>query len=286
MLAVAVATLSSSAVAMAPRWPDIIARAKATTVGTSLTSDAKSRLDGRGPPHADALLRLFDAKAEGDVRVTLYRDHAGWCPYCQKVWLLLEEKRIPFRVRKINMRSYGDKPADFLQKVPSGLLPAVEIDGELMTESLVVMQRLDAEFPQGPPMVPPIGSPDRERASRLLSLERELFGAWCSLTFQPGKGLLDGNERRLLDVLRRVDAALGETEGPWFLEGDAPSLVDLQYVSHVERMVASLLYWKGLRIRGASYRALDAWLDAFELRPAYLATKSDYYTHCMDIPPQ
>jgi len=27
-------------------------------------------------------------------------------------------------------------------------------------------------------------------------------------------------------------------------------------------------------------------LRAFESRPAYLASKSDYYTHCQDIPPQ
>ena len=47
--------------------------------------------------------------------------------------------------------------------------------------------------------------------------------------------------------LRRVDAALASTRGPWFLGGDSPSLVDLQYVSHVERMVASALYWKGMQ---------------------------------------
>lgn len=32
------------------------------------------------------------------------RDHAAWCPYCQKVWLQLEEKRIPYTLEKINMR--------------------------------------------------------------------------------------------------------------------------------------------------------------------------------------
>jgi hypothetical protein len=30
--------------------------------------------------------------------------------------MLLEEKRIPYRVEKINMRSYGDKPQSFLRK--------------------------------------------------------------------------------------------------------------------------------------------------------------------------
>ena len=136
-------------------------------------------------------------------------------------------------------------------------------------------------------MVPPPG-PERDRASKLLGLERELFGAWCSLTFQPGKGLMDRNERAFMATLRRIDEALGESTGPWFLDSaDHPTLVDLQYVSHVERMLASALYWKGIQIRGSGrFSNLEAWLAAFEERPAYLATKSDYYTHVMDIPPQ
>ena len=69
--------------------------------------------------------------------------------------------------------------------------------------------------------------------------------------------------------------------------GEAPSLVDLQYVSHVERIVASAMYWKGLRLRRTGrFPHLDRWLDAFEVRPAYLATKSDWYTHAMALPSQ
>jgi len=195
---------------------------------------------------------------------------------------------VPYRLEKINMRSYGDKPGWFLDKVPNGLLPAIEIDGNFMTDSLPIMQVLDATFaePGTLMMVPPPG-PERDRASQLLSLERELFGAWCQLTFQPGRGLMDRNERAFLSTLQRVEDALGETSGPWLLEGDHPTLVDLQYISHLERMLASTLYWKGMQLRGTGrFPNLDAWLGAFEERPAYLATKSDYYTHCMDIPPQ
>ncbi|MEO0310055.1 MAG: glutathione S-transferase N-terminal domain-containing protein, partial [Gloeomargarita sp. DG02_3_bins_56] len=55
-----------------------------------------------GATNAQAQLRLFGHR-EADVRVTLYRDHHAWCPYCQKVWLWLEEKRIPYRVAKVTM---------------------------------------------------------------------------------------------------------------------------------------------------------------------------------------
>lgn len=248
----------------------------------------EERAKGHGPAHTDAALRLFDAKSEDEVRVTLFRDTAAWCPYCQKVWLLLEEKRIPYKISKINMRSYGDKPAWFLSKVPNGLLPAIEVDGKFMTDSLPIMQVLDGTFDEEgtPMMIPPPGA-ERQRASELLSLERELFGTWCQLTFAPGKGLMDRNERNFLSTLQRVEAALGQTDGPWFLASEHPTLVDLQYVSHVERMLASVLYWKGMQLRtSGDFPNLDRWLRAFEERPSYLATKSDYYTHCMDIPPQ
>ena len=52
-------------------------------------------------------------------------------------------------------------------------------------------------------------------------------------------------------------------------------------------MLASLHYWKGMAVRDTgTYPNIDRWLTAFEARPSYIATKSDYYTHCQDIPPQ
>ena len=143
MAASAVATLPEQVVS----WDEISAACRATATGKALAAEEALRADGEGLPHVAAKLRLFGAKEE-DVRVTLYRDHAGWCPYCQKLWMMLEEKRIPYRVERINMRSYGEKPAWFLKKVPSGLLPVVELDGEIITESLVIMQILEQTFPE------------------------------------------------------------------------------------------------------------------------------------------
>lgn len=41
------------------------------------------------------------------------------------------------------MRSYGDKPQSFLSKVPGGLLPVIELDGKVITESLDIMMILE-----------------------------------------------------------------------------------------------------------------------------------------------
>eukprot|EP00955_Chlamydomonas_euryale_P038053 350975-Chlamydomonas_euryale.AAC.4 len=40
--------------------------------------------DPNGPTHPLALKRTF-GQPESAVRIKLYRDHAAWCPYCQKV---------------------------------------------------------------------------------------------------------------------------------------------------------------------------------------------------------
>lgn len=157
-----------------------------------------------------------------------------------------------------------------------------------MTESLVIMQAIERAFPEAPALLPS-DQAGLAKANELLGLERGLFRDWCSLTFRSGLGAQPAFER----TLDQVDAALGQTDGPWFLGGDRPSLVDLQYVSHIERMCASVPYWKGLVVRAAPgapgagrWPNIDRWFAAFEARPAYVATRSDWYTHVKDIPPQ
>ena len=57
--------------------------------------------------------------------------------------LLVEEKRVPVHISLVPMRSYGDKPQSFTRKVPSGLLPAMEVNGQIITESSVIMELID-----------------------------------------------------------------------------------------------------------------------------------------------
>ena len=52
------------------------------------------------------------------------------CPYCQKCWLWLEEKQGPYKIEKITMFCYGEKEAAYKRLVPSGMLPALSIDGD------------------------------------------------------------------------------------------------------------------------------------------------------------
>jgi glutathione S-transferase len=65
-----------------------------------------------------------------------------------------------------------------MRKVPSGLLPVMEVDGgKPITESAVIQQLLEQLFPETP-LLPPAGSAERQRAEGLMRLERRLFSDW------------------------------------------------------------------------------------------------------------
>jgi glutathione S-transferase len=274
----------------APSWIELHERTIATTTGVRLHQEAQDRSVGKGPPHTNAALRLFDsATNDEDVRVTFYRDAASWCPYCQKTWLFLEGKRIPYRVRKVPLNAYGDKPAWFTRLVDGGKLPAIELDGEIYMESLEIMALLDETFcsnEHGPKMIPPDGTSGAELYQSLMKIEDELQRAWFSLVFYPVEGhALSDACHKLLDMLQLVDDKLSSRVGPWFLGEDEPSLIDIHYIPTMERLIASSFYYKGLQVRG-KFSNLDRWLVAWEDRPNYLASKSDFYTHTLAMPSQ
>jgi glutathione S-transferase len=231
-----------------------------------------------GLTNAQAQLRLF-GHVEADVRVILYRDHHAWCPYCQKVWLWLEEKQIPYRIAKVTMFCYGEKESWYQRKVPSGMLPALELDGRIITESDDILLALEREFQ------PLVWSMEDPTVISLRRLERLLFRAWCSLLCYPRRSPRDDqfHQEKFTSVVAQVEAALAATPGPYFLSEF--STVDVIFTPYVERMNASLFYYKGYSLREENPH-LSAWFDAMESRPTYRGTQSDFSTHVHDLPPQ
>lgn len=231
-----------------------------------------------GPTNAKARLRLF-GQSESDVRVTLYRDNHAWCPYCQKIWLWLEEKQIPYRIEKVTMFCYGEKESWYKRKVPSGMLPAIELDGRIIKESddiLIALEKVFGVLNQG--------MKDRE-VLPLRQLERLLFRAWCSWLCYPASSARQEqrNREQFTQVVAKVEEALGRTSGAYFL--DNFGIVDVIFTPYVERMNASLYYYKGYSMREENPR-FKAWFDAMETRPTYRGTQSDFHTHVHDLPPQ
>ena len=231
-----------------------------------------------GATNAQATLRLF-GQTEADVRITLFRDNHGWCPYCQKIWLWLEEMQIPYRIKKVTMFCYGKKESWYKQQVPSGMLPAVELDGRIITESDDILIALEQVFG-----VVYLGMEDPQVLT-LRRLERLLFRAWCSWLCQ--RAIFPGQEKnsrkQFVETVGLVEEAIATTPGSYFL--DEFSTADIIFTPYVERMNASLYYYKGYSMRESNPRFSD-WFDAMETRSTYRGTQSDFHTHVHDLPPQ
>ncbi|NJO72188.1 MAG: glutathione S-transferase, partial [Oscillatoriales cyanobacterium RM1_1_9] len=123
------------------------------------------------------------------------------------------------------------------------------------------------------------------RVLPLRQLERLLFRVWCSWLCYPTRSPRQeqGNREQFTGVVARVEGALSSTPSPYFLEEF--STADVIFTPYVERMNASLYYYKGYSLREQN-PYLSAWFDGMESRLTYRGTQSDFHTHAHDLPPQ
>ncbi len=231
-------------------------------------------------------LRLF-GYSENDVMITFYRDRHSWCPYCQKVWLWLEFKKIPYIVKKINMFCYGQKESWFLDKVSSGKLPAIEVKGQFITESDDIIAFLENEFG-------PLGSSiTSSNLKKTRELEREIFRSWCNWLCQESFNFFDNSfrKKRFKESISKFNEILSKSKSGFIdpsifnSSQKQPGIGDIIFIPYMERMNASLIYYKGFNIR-SNYRYVDKWLSLFEKQSIYRGTQGDFHTHSHDLPPQ
>ena len=221
---------------------------------------------------AQSNLRLFGSPASS-AQIILYVDVFRWCPYSAKVTLFLEERRIPHVVKKVTMRCYGPKEKWYLDIVPNGMLPALQLSpsAPVITESDDILAALEAAH--GPLHSPLAGT----AVMPLRRLERQLFRAWCDWLCQQrraGSSEEASAAARFDEVAGAVAAALCVTPGPFFLEDF--SVADVIFTPYLERMRASLFYYKGYDL-AAAHPALGRWFGALEKRPGYYGLMGDFH---------
>lgn len=151
--------------------------------------------DRRVPTSSSSSSRL-SSTSKNTIHVTLYRDSAAWCPYCQKVWMALEETKVPYTTKYIDMKCYGiGKPAEFLKLQPNGNLPCAVVerrqdDGTTTTTTTTVIREsndiIDAldKLSTNSISLRPSEHEDRIRVlcdNGRESLERRLFARWMYL---------------------------------------------------------------------------------------------------------
>jgi glutathione S-transferase len=208
--------------------------------------------------------------------VLLYRDTNSWCPFCERVWFALEEKEIPFATEFIDLTN---KPKWYTDLVPTTLVPAAKIEGQLVYESKDILLALEEKF--GTTLFP--DDPEENAIARQLVEDAETNGfkeaAYKFLRVTPA----DSDELASFQAtfeakLDELEEALGKYPGPYFVS--TFSLVDIMYSPHLDRLAANLPVYRGYHIKGNErYPRINAWFEALKHRPAYHRVKSDNITN-------
>ncbi|XP_022976471.1 glutathione S-transferase DHAR2-like isoform X1 [Cucurbita maxima] len=163
-------------------------------------------------------------------------DVLGDCPFCHRVLLTLEEKKVAYKLLLVNL---SDKPSWFLEVSPEGKVPVVKFDGKWVPDSDVIVGILEEKYPDPSLVTPP----------QFSSVGSKINGAFVK--FLLSKDPTDGSEQALLEELKALDEHL-KAHGP-YVAGEkvtavdlslAPKLyhIDIEKVTAVDLSLAPKLY--------------------------------------------
>lgn len=266
-----------------PNWEELLQVAQQNTTAKWILRTDKS------PSTATISSYIARLNPEEKPSVLLYRDNNAWCPFCERVWFALEEKQIPFEVELINL---ADKPQWYKDMVPTGLVPAVKIEGELVYESKNILLALENKFDR----LPLLPKEPQERSVALNMIEafdsnglvksgyEFLFNSVKSKEITP-----EEKEAQLLNLqtifetrLDQLEETLSQYPGAYFLHEF--SLVDIIYTPGITRLAANLPVFRGYSIyNNDRFARINQWLRAINQRPAYQHIKPNSQTNNLII---
>jgi len=190
-------------------------------------------------------------------------------PFAGKARIAFAEKGVEVELLEIHPRK---RPARLRELNPSNRVPVLELGDVAIPESTAICEWLEEIQPE-PSFWP--GDPAARAQARgllrwvddeltlnfFLSLRKEAFG----LGSHDHPDTITVMRDRLLRRWVTAEALLSRTEGPWFLGGDFPTLVDLAAIPLAVRLPA----WKpDLAPAADTFPLTAAWLEALRERPS------------------
>ena len=218
-------------------------------------SEVSKRAGPMKPRRFEENPRLFGSDKE--PKLVFWRDNSAWCPYCLRLWLILEAMEVSYVMKTIPLAAYlkknERKPAEFLNKVPSGVVPALEFlpDRTNAVEGVqhligVLEEKWPSKFPR------PTQFPECYDAVVRDGGVRDAFEcarrAYETCAGAPARGYLGDPETYfemtgLLGACRALNAVLERSGGP-FVCGKSPTAADWQIIPLLERAeVVPLYFW-------------------------------------------
>ncbi|KAK4549040.1 hypothetical protein LTR36_007496 [Oleoguttula mirabilis] len=225
-------------------------------------------------PHATGLAHKIVGEHQAEQPLKLY---SGWfCPFVQRAWTVLEEKKIPYQYIEVNPYH---KPDSLLKLNPRGLVPTLQYDNKPLYESTVICEFLEDAYPDHGPRLLPKDPFDRARTRIWTDFctSRIIPAFHRFLQFQPmdDKAGLEEARKEFLDKLNEFAKEMDEA-GPFFL-GEEPSLIDFVIAPWIMRLWVFDHYKGGLGIPkdDAAWDRFRTYQKALEERPSIKNTLSE-----------
>ena len=193
-------------------------------------------------------------------KIALY--YHPWSRAAGVRWLL-EELGVPYDLRFVDLHAPGGVPESYRAIHPHKKVPAVEIDGQILTERAAITIDLADRFPQAG-LAPAIGDPLRSAYLRMLVYCDSVYDPCVAakvhgLKYAPGDYSFGGYD----DMLRNVQKHLAQHDyaaGDRFTAADTQLGSSLAFTIHVLNAVPLL-------------PEFEAYLARVTQRPAYVRAK-------------
>ncbi len=159
-------------------------------------------------------------------------------PNCQRVKVVLEEKKFPYETVPVDLRNKEQKTPEFLKISPYGKVPAI-IDGDtVLYESCIINEYLDEKFRDPPLMPTDFGARARIRIlidyglAHLDGPYQKLRGELTKGEKDRDQGVIDSAKDDLRKLLQRLESEIGHQP---YLAGDF-SLADAALIPRFIRL--------------------------------------------------
>lgn len=227
--------------------PSVAAKSSSTDSAAVADASIESTTDGFS---WESFEDKFTSDEVPTPLLTLYRDTNGWCPFCERVWVCMRAKDLPYQERLIQL---FNKPEWYKEMVPTTQVPAVlfhEWGGDssqnsrkLVWESSDIMLALDEAFPDTIQLVH--DTPEYKSAEEEIEELSKAGFAFLATARQTSSedgedSKVDPEEERkqkladFLSALDKLDQSLEATGGPFRL-GSEFSGIDALMVPMLER---------------------------------------------------
>jgi glutathione S-transferase len=185
-------------------------------------------------------------------------------PNCQRVKVVLEEKKLPYEKIPVDLKAKEQKKPEFLKLNPYGKVPVIIDGATVLYESLIINEYLEEKYP-APALLPK--DPARRAKIRILidygmnhfdvpyqKIRQEMLKD----EKERNHDTIDQAKKDLKNLLQRFEREIGDQP---YLAGDF-SLLDAALIPRFIRMEGFGIF------PDASLSRLGAWLKRMKERPS------------------